>query len=146
MHHIKYADDFVFALVTLSVHTGFMRYVYPYSWGLLLWQGGKCVVASIQSPLDKIAAILADDNFKCFFLHENDKNPIRISLKFVPMRPIDGKPTLVQVLAWRRTGDKPLPEPMLNQFTDGTRGRWVNFERCWYIRTIPNHSYVRTLY
>ena len=51
-----------------------------------------------------MAAILADDNFKCIFLNENDRIPIRISLKFVPTSPIDNRPILVQVMAWRRTG------------------------------------------
>ena len=69
-------------------------------------------------PLDKMAAILADDIFKCIFLNENDIIPIQISLKFVPRSPIDNKPALVQVMAWRRIGDKPLPEPMMAQFTD----------------------------
>ena len=65
-----------------------------------------------------MAATLADDNLKCIFVNENDRTPIRISLKFIPRRPIDNTPALVQVMAWRRTGDKPLPEPMLTQFTD----------------------------
>ena len=65
-----------------------------------------------------MAAILADDNFKCVFLNENDRIPIWISLKFIPRSPIDNKPALVQVTAWRRTGDKLLPELMLTQFTD----------------------------
>ena len=65
-----------------------------------------------------MAAILADDFFKCIFLKENDKIPIQISLKFVPMSPIDNKPALVPVMAWRWIGDKPLPEPMMAQFTD----------------------------
>ena len=43
---------------------------------------------------------------------------IGISLKFVLNGPIDNKSTLVQVMAWRQTGDKSLPEPMLTQFTD----------------------------
>ena len=45
---------------------------------------------------------------------------IKISLKFVPKGPIDNKSALVQVMvmAWHRTGDKPLPEPMRTQFTD----------------------------
>ena len=68
--------------------------------------------------LDKMAATLADDNFKCIFLNENDRIPIRFSLKFVPRSPIDNKPAFVRVMAWRRTGDKPLPEPMLTQFID----------------------------
>ena len=65
-----------------------------------------------------MTAILVDDNFKCIFFKENDKISIRISLKFVLRSPFDNKPTLVQVMAWCRTGDKPLPELMLTQFTD----------------------------
>ena len=68
--------------------------------------------------MDKMAAILADDNFKCIFLNENDIIPILISLKFLPRSPVDNKPLFVQVLAWRRTGDKPLPQSMLTQLTD----------------------------
>ena len=50
-------------------------------------------------------------NEKCSIL-------IRISLKYVPKGPIDNKPAWVQVMVWRQTGDMPLPEPMLTQFTD----------------------------
>ena len=39
-------------------------------------------------------------------------------MKFVPKRPIDYKSALVQVMAWRQVGDKPLPEPMLTKFND----------------------------
>ena len=42
---------------------------------------------------------------------------IKIWLKFVPMDSIDNKPALVQIMAWRQTGDKPLPETMLTHFT-----------------------------
>ena len=70
-------------------------------------------------PLDrKMAANLADDIFKCIFINEIFCILIRISLKFVPMGPIDNRPALVQVMAWHRTGNKPLPEPTLTQFTD----------------------------
>ena len=37
---------------------------------------------------------------------------------FIPKGPIDYKLALVQVVAWHRTGEKPLPESMLTQFTD----------------------------
>ena len=47
------------------------------------------------------------------FVDENDRIPIRISLKFVATSPIDNMPTLVQEMAWRLRGDKPLPELML---------------------------------
>ena len=64
-----------------------------------------------------MAAILADDIFKCIFLNESDRILIQISLKFVSRSPIDNKPALVQVMACRLFGAKPLPESMLTQFT-----------------------------
>ena len=69
-------------------------------------------------PLDKMAAILADDIFKNIFSNENVRIVMQISPKFVHKGSIDNNPALVQVMAWRRTGDKPLPEAMLTQFTD----------------------------
>ena len=60
----------------------------------------------------------ADDIFKSIFMNENFGTLILISLKFVPKCPIDNDSALVQVTAWRRAGDKPLPEPMLTQFSD----------------------------
>ena len=71
-----------------------------------------------------MAAILADEIFKGIFLNENDKIPIQISLKLVPRSPIDNKSALVRVMAWRRTGDKPLHEPMMTQFTDTYMRHW----------------------
>ena len=65
-----------------------------------------------------MATILTDDIFKCIFLNENDNVRIQISLKLVPRGPIDNKPALFQVMVWRRTGDNPVPEPMMTQFTD----------------------------
>ena len=69
-------------------------------------------------PLDKMAAIMADDIFNCILLNKNDRIPIHISLKYVPMSPFDNESALVQVMAWHRTGDKPLPGPMTTQFMD----------------------------
>ena len=43
---------------------------------------------------------------------------IEISLKFVPKGPIENTWALFQVMTWRQTGDKPLSDPMLTQFTD----------------------------
>ena len=48
-----------------------------------------------------------DDIFKCIFLKENVIILIKISLKFVPYGPINNIPALVQIMAWRRPGDKP---------------------------------------
>ena len=65
-----------------------------------------------------MAEVFADDIFECIFLNEKCCISIQISLKFVPKGSIDNKSVLVQVKAWRWTSDKPLPEPMLAQFTD----------------------------
>ena len=54
-----------------------------------------------------------DDIFKWIFLNENVRISIKISLKFVPSGPINNIPALVQIMAWRRPGDKPLSEPMM---------------------------------
>ena len=47
-------------------------------------------------------------------MNEKYFNLIRISPNFVPKDPIDNKSALVQVITLRRTGDKPLPEPILH--------------------------------
>ena len=63
-------------------------------------------IPAADLPLDKMAAILADD-------------VLYFDLNFTEVcssGPIDNKATLVQDVAWRRTGDKPLPELMLPQF------------------------------
>ena len=39
-------------------------------------------------------------------------------MKFVPNGPISNIPVLVQIMAWRRPGDKPLSEPIMTQFND----------------------------
>ena len=46
-------------------------------------------------PLDNMAAIFADDIFKCIFLNEKFCISIWISLKFVPKGLIDNKSALV---------------------------------------------------
>ena len=47
-----------------------------------------------------MATILANNICKCIFLNTNDSILIQISLKFVPISPIDNKPALVQEMAW----------------------------------------------
>ena len=66
-----------------------------------------------------MVAISPNDISKCIFMNEKFYISIRISLKFVPKGTIDNKIALVQVMAWRRTGDKPLSETMLTQFGGG---------------------------
>ena len=69
-----------------------------------------------------------DNIFRCIFVNEQLRILIKILLKVVPKGPIDNIPALVEIMAWRRIGDKPLSEPMLSRFTDAysTKGRSVN--------------------
>ena len=79
----------------------------------------------------------ADDMFKWIFLKENVWIPIKISLKFVPRGPINNIPALVQIMAWRRPGDKPLSGPMMVRLPTHicvTRPQWVNHvQQCKFI-------------
>ena len=54
-----------------------------------------------------------DDIFKWIFVNENAWISIKISLKFVSRGPINNISALVQIMAWRRPGDKPLSEPVI---------------------------------
>ena len=70
-----------------------------------------------------------DDTFKSIFLNENVIIVIKIALKFVPKGPINNIPALVQIMAWRRPGDKPLSEAMMVSLLTHicvTRPQWVN--------------------
>ena len=72
----------------------------------------------ISSPSEQYSHHLADDIFKSIFMNEKFCISIQISLKFVPKRPVDNKSELDQVMAWGWTGVKPLPGPILTQFTE----------------------------
>ena len=70
----------------------------------------------------------SDDIYKCLFINENVWISINISLKFVPKSPINNIPALVQIMALRRPGDKPLSEPMMVSLLMHicvTRPQWV---------------------
>ena len=75
------------------------------------------VVDLTHLPLDKMAAI-SQRYLKQTFMNEKFCISIQISLKFVSKSQMHIKTTLIHVMAWRLIGDKPLPEPMLTQFTD----------------------------
>ena len=64
------------------------------------------------------------------WMNENVRIPIKISLKFVPKGPINNNPALVQIMAWRRSGDKPLSEPMMVRLPTHicvTLPQWVKY-------------------
>ena len=55
----------------------------------------------------------ADDTFKSIFLNEYVRISIKFSIKFAPKGPVTNIPAFVQIMAWRRPGNKPLSEPMM---------------------------------
>ena len=70
-----------------------------------------------------------DDIFKCISMNENVWISIKISLKFVPKGPINNIPALVQIMAWRQPGNKPLSEPRMARLPTHVcvaRPEWVN--------------------
>ena len=71
-----------------------------------------------------------DDICKCIFLNENVSILIKMSLKFIPEGPINNIPALVQIMAWRRPGNRPLSESMvfsLLMHICVTQCQWVNW-------------------
>ena len=71
----------------------------------------------------------ADDIFKCIFVNEKGCIVNKLSLKIVPKGSINNIPALVQKMAWRRSGDKPLSEPMMVRLLTDicvTQPQWVN--------------------
>ena len=67
-------------------------------------------------------------HFKRFSLNENVRISIEISLKFVLKVQINNITELVQIMAWRRAGNKPLSELMMVRLPTHlciTRPQWV---------------------
>ena len=57
-------------------------------------------------------------HFQMQFRHRKCFNFIKNSLNVIPKGPMDNNSSFVQVMAWRRTGDKPLHKPMMAEFND----------------------------
>ena len=73
-----------------------------------------------------------DDTLNRIFLNDIVRISIKISMKFVPKGPINTIPALVQILAWRRPGNKPLSEPIMNSLPTHicvTRPQWINHRK-----------------
>ena len=71
------------------------------------------------APHGQNGSHFTDDIFKCIVMNSKVFFILfQIFLKFVPKGPIDNEAELIYVMAWCRTGDKSLSDPMLTQFTD----------------------------
>ena len=82
-------------------------------WSILLHILSPGQRASPQRPEQKFHFQSIFFKTKCLYCDINSPE-----IKFVSEALLDSKSTLVQVMAWRLTGDKPLPEPMLTMMYD----------------------------
>ena len=94
--------------------------------GLVYWRNYMCCVNTLRPRQN--GRHFADDTFNRIFVNENARVSIKFSLKFVPKGPMNNIPALVQIMAWRRPGDKPLSGPVMVSLLTHicvTRPQWV---------------------
>ena len=121
----------------------------PFCLGLNVLSASPVYVRDLTSVTNVPADVLAPNKIKYMFLNDNVWISIKISLNCVHNGSINNIPPLVQIVAWRRPGYKPLPESMmvywriyaplgLNEFTD-PKFMWVKshhnpcFPRAWAV-------------
>ena len=107
--------------------------VYPlmWRWSYYHWCGADCGDFNTLRPR-RNGRHFADNTFKCIFLNENVRISIKFSLKFVSKGPINNISALVQIMAWRRSGDMPLSEPMTVSLLTHicvTRPQWAHLKQ-----------------
>ena len=71
-------------------------------------------------------------------------------MKFVPKGPIDNNPALVEIMAWRRIGDKPLSEQILTRQIHACLFKNSPMEfivylthRCGVVHSVADHNWFR---
>ena len=92
----------------------------------------------------------ADDIFRFIFLNYSVLISIKISHRFIPRSPINNTPALVQIVAWPRTGHKPLFERMmiiLLTYICVTLPQWVKtwWWICLKLAIYINHCHLRVI-
>ena len=108
---------------------------------------------AIASPINTLrprqnGRHFADDTFNRIFVNVNVRMSIKFSLKFVPKDPINNIPSLVQIMAWRRPGDKPLSEPVMVSLLTHicvTRPQWVKIQTFWLSLSLKPHGHAALL-
>ena len=90
---------------------------------VLIYDDTTAVFTFNSSSSGQNGCHFVDDIIRCIFVNEKFCIFIKMSLKFVPMGPIDNNPALVKIMAWCQIGDKPLSEPMLT---------WSNDDYIWH--------------
>ena len=107
-------------------------------------QGGPRNSVSTHWGRDKIANISQTTYSNAFSRMKIYEFLLTISLKIVPKVRMNNIAASVQIMVWRRPGNRPVSEPMIvNLLTHicATRPQWVN---CWRpVWMCASHSYLR---
>ena len=117
---------------TFTCWTYIFSWIYIFIWNTLKrinWFEQKYNFAVNPSRPRQTGSHFSDDIFKCIFLNKNIWILIIILLNFVPKGPINNIPALVQITAWRCSGDEPLSESMMVRSLMHicfTQHQWVN--------------------
>ena len=112
-------------IVTLSVIGWVLSQNDPWVWDSLFQK----VIAFNTLRARQNGRHFTDSFFKCICFNEKVWISITIPSKLVPKGQIDKIPALVEIMAWRRPGDKTLSEPLLVRLPTHicvTRPQWVN--------------------
>ena len=73
-----------------------------------------------------------DNILKWIFLNENAWIPLKLWLKFIPRGLINNIPALVQIMAWRWPGHKPLSEQLMVSLLMHICVTWPQWAKWWY--------------
>ena len=135
--------DIINRLIVLFALNIIILFIYPALFEGLKW------INTLRPRQDGLH--FPDDIFKRIFLNENVWILLKISLKLVPKGPINNIPALVQIMAWRRPGNKPLSDAMLvSLLTHASLGlnelitAWFNCKWIHNLRT--DNTWVTSLY
>ena len=110
----KHSPSFSFGLVIRLIMIKLTRTVIFHFFHLSVQLGAVPIILCPNAlRLSQNGHHFADNPFKCIFVNENEWILINISLKFVPKGSITNIPWLVQIMTWRRPGDKPLFKAMM---------------------------------
>ena len=137
--HSHYNKNMTFSILMMNLYPCIAKYAYWYSKKLSVSDStkSKCHRNVLTHwGRDKIDAIF-QMIFKCISLNENIWISNRISLKFVPKSQINDIPALVQIMAWRLPGNKPLSETMMVSLLTHmcvTQPQWVKRMSIWFAK------------
>ena len=113
----------------LSWHRTYLRctkdlhYIMQFSQDCSIVMASELLTHWGRDKIDAISQTIFSNAFSWMKMLE-----YRLKLKFVPKGLINNIPALVQIMAWRRPGDKPLSEPMMVSLLTHicvTRPHWV---------------------